>query len=379
MTYIGVPVTTDPDALAAAAWAYLQEQIPGLVPNDNSLLGHTIASWAQMLATSRDVASIVPDQIFEYYGSTLQNIVPIAAASSTVQATITAQDNAGYTIPAGTQFGFPRTGSDTVVFTNLADIVIPPGSTTAMGVTLTALIPGYGTNGLTGAMIAVTPLAFITAVAATTDAAGGVDGETSDAYLGRLVETLQLSTPRPVRASDFAVLAHTIAGVYRALGIDNYNPADGTTDNERMVAISAVDIDGNAVSGTIQANIISYLESLREINFIVNWVDPTYTVINVVYSVHLTSGAVWAAVEADVDAAIRSYLSQATWGGGGTVPPGWDPASTTARYLQLAGIIEAVAGVDYVVTLTLNGVAGDIPLTGVAPLANYGTISGSAA
>jgi hypothetical protein len=445
MGYIGVPTTTDPDILTTAAETYLTNNLPGWVPNDNNLEIWLITALAQMLATSRDVASIVPDEIFEYYGTSIANLPPISASPSEIQATITVQDAAGYDIPAGTQFGFQVTGSTLVIFYTLNDTVILPGYTTAENVILFADTPGSASNGATGAMIIIDPLAFLVSCVATTTSEGGVDAETSSTYLSRLVADLQLLSPRPILPADFAVLATSIAGVYRSLGIDGYNSprtfTDGVTNTntslvsatanfttndvgrgvsgtgiyagstisayvsattvtlshattatatgvsvtlaamtgqERTVGVSAIDVNGNVVNETIQNLIITYLESLREINFVVTFVQPTVTTVNIVFAIHCVTSANSSAVIAMVTSALQSYINQATWGGGSNTPPTWDPTAGTVRYLQVAAVIEAVTGVDYLSTLTLNGSAADVAIGGVAPLANYGTISGSA-
>lgn len=445
MGYIGVPTTTDPDVLTTAAETYLMENIPGWVPNDNNLEIWLIVALAQMLATSRDVASIVPDMIFEYYGTTIANLPPITASPSQVQATITVQDAAGYDIPAGTQFGFQATGSTLVVFQTLNDTTILPGYETATNVILMAVVAGSASNDLTGAMTIIDPLVFITSCEATTTSEGGVDAEVASTYLSRLTADLQLLAPRPILPNDFAVLATSIAGVYRALGIDGYNSSreftDGVTntDNtlhsataafttadvgrgvsgsgifagstiatyvgpedvtlshvttatatgvsitlaamtgqERTVGVSAIDVNGNVVNSTIQSEVIAYLEALREANFVVTFVDPTVTTVNIVYEIHCTTGANQSTVIASVTAALQAYITQATWGGGGNTPPSWSQDAGTVRYLQVAAVIEAVSGVDYLATLTLNGSAADVSIGGVAPLANAGTISGSA-
>jgi len=444
--YIGVPTVTDPDVLSAAALNYLMTNIPGFSPSDGNLEVWMIMALAQMLATSRDVASIVPDEIFEYYGTSIMNLPPIAAAPAQVQATITVQDNAGYDIPPGTQFAFQVTGTTFALFTVVNDTVISPGSNTATNVILVAETPGSSSNALTGTMVTIDPLAFITGITATTVSSGGVDAETSATYLSRLVSDLQLLAPRPILPGDFAVLARSVAGVYRALGVDGYNAArsftDGVTatDNtltspalaqfvtadvgrgvsgagifagttidtyvsptavtlshvttatatgvtialaamtgqERTVGVSAVDDTGAVVSSTIQAALIAYLTAMREVNFVITFIQPTTTTVNIVFAIHCAAGASSTVVIATVTAALQTYISQATWGGGANNPPSWDPSASVVRYLAIAGIIESVAGVDYLSTLTLNGSAADVTIAGVAPLANYGTISGSA-
>lgn len=443
--YIGVPTVTDPDVLTTTAEQYLMSNIPGWAPNDSNLEVWLITALAQMLATSRDVASVVPDLIFEYYGSTIANLPPIAAAQATVYATITVQDLAGYDIPAGTQFAFQITGTTVAVFYTTSDVTVPVGSNSVASVSMTALTPGIASNNLTGTMTLIDPLVFIVSATATTTSSGGVDAETEAAYLPRLVADLQLLSPRPILPKDFAVLSTSVAGVYRALGVDGYNAARTFTDGatatstsltsaslaqfvtadvgrgvsgagiptgttisayvsatqvtlsqattatatgvtvtlaamtgqERTVGVSAVDSTGTVVSTTIQASIISYLTALREVNFVVTFIQPIVTTINVVFAIHCSTNAVSSAVIANVTTALENYLSKANWGGGLNMPPSWDSSSSVVRYLSVAGVIEGVSGVDYLSSLTLNGSSADVTIGGVAPLANYGTITGT--
>lgn len=450
--YIGVPTVTDPDVLTTNALNYLVANLPGFVPRNGSLIVWLLSACCQVLGLSRDVASLSPDQIFEYFGSTIMNIPPIAATPATVQVNIEALDAAGYTIPAGTHFGFQVTGSSIVPFATTEDVEIPVGATGKDGVTLTASDAGSAANGLTGPMVIIDPLFFLTTATAVTLSVGGTDAETSDSYLGRLVDTIALMAPRPILPGDFGVLATGIPGVYRAIGIDGLNAARTDTghvtagspvvtdpdiatadlgrpvtnpnipaatyvgtvlagvsfrlssspvaqvdvnatgtdaaaplvlaemvNQERTVAVSALDENGDVVDSAIQDQIVASLEAQRELNFVVTFEQPTITPIDVGYTVHLKPGQLWSVVEPAIAAALTGFLSKATWGnpnaGVANAQPLWDVTATTVRYLQIAGLIEAVAGVDYVADLTLNGGVVDIVLPGHAPLADIGVIT----
>jgi hypothetical protein len=444
MGYIGVPTVTDPEVLSTSAINYLVTNIPGFSPSDGNLEVWQIMALAQMLATSRDVASITPDMIFEYFGNTIMNIPAIVAAVASVSATITVQDTVGYTIPAGTQFAFQVTGTTLAIFAVMTAAVVAPGSASVTNVTLTALTPGVASNGLTGTMVTVDPLAFITGVIATTVSSGGVDAEDAPTYLSRLVSDLQLLAPRPILPNDFAVLTRSVAGVFRALGVDGYNSprtfVDGVTNTDntltsstaafvtadvgrgvsgagifagstiatyisatevtlshvttatatgititlaemtgqaRTVGVSAVDSTGTVVSSTIQTALIAYLTAMREVNFIISFIQPTVTTINITYSIHLTVDANSSVVEASVLSVLVSYLSEANWGGGANNPPSWDATAGTVRYLAVAGLIESVTGVSYLSALSLNGGGAgvDVVIAGTAPLANLGTVT----
>src|SRR5215218_2622556 len=283
MTYIDLPITNDPDELTADALDFLMQAIPGWTPQEGHLEVWLLEVFARIEAETRDVASRVPRSIFRYYGKSLVGVVPIDAAPAQVATTWTVIDAAGYTITADTVVSYRVSGDQQVYFSVLSDVVIAPGSTeTAEGeVILQALEPGSAANGLDEDNFQlVDALAFVSEIEAVGVSSGGVDAETDDEYLSRLREELQLLTPRPILADDFATLAQRIGGVERATAIDGYNPSDGTFNNERMVTVAVADEAGHGVSPVIKTAVDAYLQSLREVNFIVHVIDPTITTVD---------------------------------------------------------------------------------------------------
>lgn len=368
--YIDVPIVTDPDQLMADALDEMAAAFPGWVPREGHLEVQLIEVVARIASIQADVASRIPKSVFRYFGKNLVGLPPVDAAYATVQSTWVMVDTQGYTVPAGTVVAFSVAGDELVPFVTLEDFVVSPGGTTtaAGSVALQATEPGSDANGLTGSMQLVDALAYVSSITATTTSSGGVDAETDDEYLARLAAELELLAPRPILPQDFAVLARRVTGVHRAVAIDGYDPTGPTTDNERMVTIVAVDEDGAAVSGGVQTEIETYLESLREINFVVHTDDPTYTAITVVTTVKMVAGYTASDVEDRIEAAVLAYLSPAYWGGGTETPPAWNSGTDVVRYLEIASIINAVDGVDYITTLTVNGGTSNVTMTGIAPL-----------
>jgi hypothetical protein len=150
----------------------------------------------------------------------------------------------------------------------------------------------------------------------------------------------------------------------------------------RCITVGACDVNGNAVSAAEQAALILYLQARREVNFLVFVIGPTQNEIDVTWQAIALSGYDAAAVQAAGDAALTAYLSAANWAGGLASPPFWNATQTTVRYLSVAGVLEAVPGIAYVTSLTIGPHGGsmgavDLALSGVAPLAAVGTITGS--
>lgn len=447
--YIPLPLNTNPDDLAAEAFDYLIANVPGWLPADGHLETWMTLVWARMQATTRDVTVRTATDIFRYYGEFMIGLTPIAAEFAVVPSTWTMIDTSGYTVPAGTLVGLRVAGDELILFEVVTDFTVPPGSLgTAVGaVQLRALDEGVGSNGIpAGPAELVDSLAFVDTVTTTAVTAGGIDAETDGDYLNRLVQELRLLTPRPILPDDFPVLARRVAGVHRAIAIDNYSPGRTVTDAsrtsdsptltsataaftaddvgrsvtgvgipggttiltvtnattiqmsanatstatgatvtfgartnmERAVTVAVVDADGAPLDQATRDEVKNLLESEREINFRVEVISPTYTVVNIAYTITVDTGYEPGAVVAAVDAAVEGFISPANWGGGDENPPVWRTAEDVVRYLEVAAVIYSVNGVRALSSLTLNGAQVDVPLTGVAPLPDAAsTVTGS--
>lgn len=136
---------------------------------------------------------------------------------------------------------------------------------------------------------------------------------------------------------------------------------------ERMVTVVPVDVNGDALQASQMTSLRTYLESMRETNFQVWVVAPTYTAVAVEASVVVNSDADIDTVQAAVEAALTAYLSPGTWAGGSQTPSVW-LAERTVYYLSVAGVIENVPDVHHIGSLTVNGGVVDVTLGGYAPL-----------
>jgi uncharacterized phage protein gp47/JayE len=321
VTFVSVDFATDADQIADDAVDYLRSAMPGWEPADGNLEVWILQAVARQVAELTTVAADVPSAIFRQFGTQLVGLAPQAGARATLTSFWTARDNLGYTIPAGTQVAHRVTGDDLIVFEVADDTVITPGATTLSGVLLQATDIGTAWNGApTGPLELVDALSWVESVEASTVSAGGLDAETDDAYLARLADDLRLLTPRPILPDDFATLARNVTGVYRALAINGYNPADSSSGNERFVTVVPIDATGAAVSSGVRANVVTYLDGLREVSFVVAATTPTYTTINVTYTIVVLPGYTPSEVKARCDAALAAFLSPAP-GAAGTGRP----------------------------------------------------------
>jgi len=225
--YIDVPISTDPQDLLTDCYNYLAAVIPGWAPSAGNLDVWLLMAIASICAETRDVASLVPANIFRWFGANLINVPPIDEAQATCTTTWTMINSNGYTIPAGTQVDIPVAGSSPIPFITTADAIVPPGSTVAAGVVIEAVDPGTVANNIGsigGTVELLDALTFVSSIVQATVPTGGVDAELDSDYLNRLASELQLLAPRPILPRDYAIYSRNVANVYRAAAIDLYNP-----------------------------------------------------------------------------------------------------------------------------------------------------------
>lgn len=375
--YIDPPITTEPDDLAQEAFAYLEDAVPGWLPAPGNLETWVIEATSQLAGELMDVASAVPASIFRYFGATILGLPPYAAQSATGTTTWTARDDAGYTIDAGTLVGIAAAGDEIVPFEVQEAYTIEPGQTSIADVLIVAVESGTDANGLTATPEVIDPLDWVESIALVGATGGGVDAEEDDDYLNRLRELLTLLAPRPILPNDFAVMARTVPGVDRATAIDLYNADTGTSNVARCVTVVVADENGEPVGAAVKAQVDALLQSEREVNFLVFVVDPTYTEVDVAFTITVYPDFDADATLAAAIQAVNDYLSPANFG---QVPYGDQPvwlSDTKVRYLEVAEAINRAEGVWYVASLTLNGGTADVALAGVGPLPRPGDVTGA--
>jgi hypothetical protein len=376
-----LPIDATPAAIEEGIYDYIQTKWAEWEPADGNLEVWIVKALALRLSELNETAVDVADEIFATYGA-MRNIPRYAAAPAVAESTWTMIDSTGYTIAAGTQVAVPVSGNESIAFEVAAEVVVPPSSTTAT-VSLVALESGTAANGLSGNPTLIDALVFVNTITLTGPTANGVDEEELGAYLDRLKERLEISTETPIIPRDFEILARTyFPFVSRAVARDGFDPSDDSEDNERMIALAVMDSAGEPLTAPQKTQVEDFLQSKREVNFVVNVIDANYTTIDVTYTFTALAGYDSAAVRTQVNAALTTYLSPAEWG---RVPGYGMNASDfvrqpTVRYFEIISLIDRVPGVDYVNSVTINkdgdtpGTA-DLTLTGAVPLTRPGAFA----
>ena len=317
-------------------------------------------AFARIGASVFDMAALMSKKAFKQFGETVVAVPPIQAAPATGLSTWTMVDNAGYTVPAGTQVAIEATGDLQLGFITVGDTVVAPGSTT-VAITLQAVEAGESGNELSADPTLIDALAFVSSITLEGVTANGVDAEEEDAYLGRLVEALQLLSLALILPRDFEIDARAVAGVARAKCIRNYKPADKSTNNPLMQTVFPVDESGLPLSAPVKAELLARQQA-KLLTDVVHWVeDPEYTTVDVAVTFAVRSGFDPATVVAAVQPRLAEYLSPANWGlpvfGDTSNSAGWENQTKVYRF-ELVSEVDRVGGVERVVTLLLGGGTG---------------------
>lgn len=374
--YLDFEIEDDADALAQLAYAEMASRIPGWDPIPGEIDTVLLQASARVASQVRASAGIVPIGIFRYLAA--QFGLTVAPATQAVTTLIVgATDLLGHTLPAGSQVIIPDAFGDPHAFQLLADAVIPPGSASIGGVPVNAVTAGADSNGIpiTSGIQLVDALPWYADSTSQSITSGGLDAETDDQFLARIVRRYALQSAAPILPADFAALAlDVLPAGSRTIAIDGYDLVANTTGNARTVTVFALDPTGVALSAPTKAAVVTYLNSLREVNWLNYCGDPVFFDISVKWTAHAIPGFLAATVNTSIIAAVTAYLSAVNWGKPAlesytnwTLLEGFDKV----RLGELYELINNVEGVAYVDTLFLKaGVVAptteilDVTLTG---------------
>lgn len=368
--FIDLEIETDAQTLADEAIERLRARWPGWEPNDGDLEVVQIEAISPMAENAAETAALVPPAIFRAYGQKLIGRGYQAGAQATSTLTFTFIDSTGYTIPAGFELDV-----DGNVFAVDSETTVAPGSLAVSGVVVHATEEGIAANNLAGDSI--TPLIGLAGIEdITLDAptAGGADPEDDEEYQSGLAADLQLQAKTIITTRDFELWALAKDGVGRALAVHT---------GDRAVTVVVTDADGEVVPTPIKNELIADYDQYRLVNTVVTMADPTYTTMNVTYTVEALPGFDPDDLEARINAMLTELLSPANWGRpkGASILRTWVQASVVRANLLIDRIGD-VEGVDYVVSIDITGNSGadagtDWTMAGTYPLPRPGVMNGT--
>lgn len=353
----------DPQEIFDAAVLELQTNLPSWVPREGNVevllleaLGLEVSE--SIFAINRLPAGVV-EILLQLFGITRDNgAAPIAVLEFTMV------DTAGYTIPTGTSARLALPGGLTpIIFTTTMDLVIPAASSSG-----TVNATGDRFTDDANGTAAATPLELLDSIIAVDSVTfdsmntNGRDPESTQDYFSRAVTRFARLTDTLVLPADFSNYALENPAIYRATALDNWDGSGGAPGDDPGHITVAVYGNNATVSGGEKTALEADMEIRCEANLDVHIIDPTITPIDVTVQAKALSGYVLADVQTAIENALNEYLDPMNW-----------PWSDTVRRFELVSLIDQVAGVDYVDTLTTP--AADVPLSGHATLVEPGTIS----
>lgn len=367
MPWIPPPVEVNPDAMISKVLRAMKTKLQTWGPwqphegTPEVVLVEEISTETAGIA-ERFVVAAAEDAIAGI-GQTVFKVPPAAAQAATVQVRLAVASPG--VVPAGfTVLGTVPNG-DQVAFQLDEEVTAAPPH---VDVTMTAVLPGAAPNDVpAGELTVATATAIVATAVALTPPVGGVDEETRLEYLDRLIAYITTLRPGGVRGADLALLARSVAGVHRALGVDLYDPAAPMVQSERTATIFPIDADGAPVSEDLADAVRAAVEAAREINFVVHIAAPTYTPVHVEFTAVAETGSDPDTVRAAVIEEISQFLHPSTWGNTTADDQAWE-ATSSVRYLDASRVAGSAPGVSYLSSFTINGGTTDLPLTGVAAL-----------
>jgi Baseplate J-like protein len=270
----------------------------------------------------------------------------------------------------------PITASDFAAFVLTPSAVNATGVTVGRSTSIDGFDPGvYVFTGTTNATTTVSAVSSFSGVTPGTALSGAnVQPNTTVVSINPTGSTLVMSLPATGSATAQSLTA------------------TGSYGNQREVSVFVTDINGlpfagastTTTSGPACLALQAWLQGFREVNFLVNVLAPSTTSVYVTGQIHVLPGYDVGMTLANAQEAVLTYLNPATWGNPasrGAFPNQWLNAVqgfSYVRYNSIVGIIENVAGVQYVPPGSAGLAIGfspspsgtsDLILPGPAPLA----------
>jgi predicted phage baseplate assembly protein len=233
--------------------------------------------------------------------------------------------------------------------------VVPPGAQIQASylATLgdTGNVPAGSPVQLAAEVTLAAPLGVLTCALPAT---GGLAAESFDHAAGRAVANLQNPT-RAVSADDYETLVRqtpgaVIARTHALPGVSAQLPGLAAPGVVTVIVLPAASTSRPTPSQGLLRAVHCYLERRRILGTHIDVVGPTFVEVKVVARIRARSGAAIATVTAAVQAALQQLFDPLA---GGADRGGW-PFGRPVYRAEVLQVIDAVAGVDTVLTLEMS-------------------------
>jgi len=266
-------------------------------------------------------------------------------------------------IPAGTIVRYRNTTlGQTIDFQTTEDLEILGGASYGE-VGIEALEIGEEANGvLKGTGLALeSPLIYVEAVHVTEETRAGEGPESQESFETRSAALRARIATTLVTPSGFLGDVMSRPEVGRARVLDMYDPATGLQDQAGFVTVVATDSTGEPLREADRLALEKDLQAQALASLSISVVNPDYTEVTLNVEIEANRpGDDPEAVRAQVEAALRSWLSPANWD--------WDSSLDDYDVAIVAGRVQGVTDILSITPKTIS-------LPGVAPLTRVGALN----
>lgn len=358
-----------PEEVVEDAIAYAQEVLPEFEPKAGSLEDAMLQAGASM--TSELIGSInritpgLVEVMLKLFG-----VERVSGTQPTGTLTITTVDDAGYTIIAGTRFGyFDNSDIENPVlyaFDTVEDLEIANGDTQGTVAIIGTVFEEVPSLQVGQALQLLTPTASILSGVLASNIDPGEDAESDAVYFSRAIAALNSYSQAlalPDQMEQY-ILSH-YSDVYRCKAYSRVNQAndDWADPAENGYVTIYVSKAGGASLTTAAASAIAEdVKSKSIAGLTLDCKAPALVTVPILVSVTVKSGYTALSVQENILAALNQYIHPDYWGWGEKI-----------YYNEVISLIDQVEGVDRVTSLTINGSGTDYSFTRRGTLPTHST------
>lgn len=344
--FVDIPFTTTKSDFEDIAMEAYAASVPGWVGEDGDPEVINIETISPLAVNLGNLLASMPKAALIAFGTKLLGLSYGAGQSAFTNVIFTVQDvNGPYTIPA-----FNGIVIDGFGFILTADVVVPNGSTTAIGL-VASTARTADANGLVGTNIdPVAMPSFVTGYALVSPTIGGADAQSDDDFADQVSRDRRLNSRALVVPLDFELEALDNQGITRA---------NATVTGVNALLLTVLGVGGAPATTAAKAGVAADIATIDTVNVVVTIADPVFNVIGLTYSVQIESGFDPADAITRANAAVMGELSPLTHG----VPESGDPGNAITTWIndpfiylnRMIQVIGNTNGVHRVVTIALNG------------------------
>jgi hypothetical protein len=339
-----------PSEIYDAAITYARTALPEWTPAVGSIESAVLQAAAQMTGELAAAINRLPNGILEGLLQLL-GVYRNAGTRATGVIDVTSIDDLGYTLEAGTLFGYiDSSDPDNPIlypFTTDETLYIPQGSTSAsVAITGSAAVL-YPELPAATALETLSQISFIDTVILNATLSAGADPETDAEYLARATAKLQSYNQALVLPAQYE--AHVLSeysSVYRCKAYSRVNPSsDSLSDSlaNGYLTVYVCGLNGASLSSGVRTEIDDDLTDRSVAGLTITIKNAPVVNVTVAVTVVRDSGFLASEVQSNVEDALSAYLH----------PDYWD-WSSTIYYNELISLIDQVSGVKRVSALTLT-------------------------